>query len=255
MSSRISPNIVDPAGVAAASQAGGYEAYLEANKERFLRLHVETELVLQIGLTTGRFSPGRYVCPGYSWVSADDPQAGAVHHFLAVKPAGREYVCWTVHGTARHTAAAAGISPRPGWQISEPAEPGMDGASPAAAALRADVLARGWDVVYHQSAGKAGGRGRLVEYVGAANPDSRSYEEQLLEADFIDGQPERPVADLLMRVKSRPRPHCTPASASVISLSFLPPGGAGARAATRAPARTARPGKAGDRSPRRPAGS
>ena len=201
-------DIVDPGGRAA---AGDYEAYFGANSERFLRLHAETMLVLQIALSTGRFGPGRYVCPGYDWVSATDPQAGAVHHFLGVKASDGEYICQTAHGTARRDIVAAGISPQPGWEISEPAEPGLDGASPAAAGLRADVLAQGWDVVYHQFHSARGKVRILVESVSVVNPDSRSYEEPVLEAAFVDGQPQQPLDGLLRQVRSRPRPHCEPA--------------------------------------------
>jgi hypothetical protein len=215
-------------------------------------------LALQIALSTGQFSPGRYVCPGYSWVSATDPAAGAVHHFLGMKAAAEEYVCQTVHGTARRDAVAATISPQPGWEVSEPAEPGLDGASPSAASLRATVLAQGWDLIYHQYRSEVGNGGKLVESVSAVNPDSRSYEQPLLEAVFIDGQPARPLDGLLRQVGSRPRPHCPPAAPAGQPLDFpSPPGRAAAYTGTpeRDSTMTRRTGlgRAGDKRSPRPA--
>ena len=163
-------NIVDPGGPAA---AGDYEAYFGANSERFLRLHAETMLVLQIALSTGRFGPGRYVCPGYNWVSATDPQAGAVHHSLGVKASDGEYICQTAHGRPAATSWRRASRRSPAgrsasllslaWTARRPPRPGC-----AMMCWR-----RGGNVVYHQFH-SARGKGRmLVESVSVVNPDSR----------------------------------------------------------------------------------
>jgi len=57
-----------------AARSAGKDGHPEA-EWRFLRLHVETAVVLQIALATGEFRPGRYVregARGGTWKRAED---------------------------------------------------------------------------------------------------------------------------------------------------------------------------------------
>lgn len=59
--------IIDPNGWNAVDQDSdsAIDRYWAANEERLRKLHAETEIVLQIGLTTGAFKAGRYEREGY----------------------------------------------------------------------------------------------------------------------------------------------------------------------------------------------
>ena len=233
--------IVDPAGLAAAAEST--DAYLAANEARFLRLHAETMLALQISLTTGQFAPGRYVRPRYHWVSAADPEAGAVCHFQAVHAASGQYMCYTVHGTVGRDAVTARLALEDGWEVSEPATPALPPVSAAAARLRDEVLAAGWDVLY---AGTLAG-GTRGESLFLDNPDAGIR----LTVDFEGGKAGRALDDLQEKVRSRPRPHCAPDPAA---LGFragqgnpVPPAGR-----RRAPGRSAIPGAGQQHRARKP---